>query len=233
MDAGEAMELRVAAGQALDRVSRDAIGHQRPAGVLLVDQVGLKMAIDLLAAEVDQPRHAEQPHRLEHVQRALDVDPHGRERERRPRPARRRLPPDGPPRRAARPGSRPPRAPIRRAPRPSVERLGNARRAPRAQGDAQIEPRDLVAARGQRGHGRKADEAAGPGDQDARHAQSPAGSSTSGLPNIGSLCGIGGSCQVPVDGRTDLGIDVDVEQARPAGRTACSSAPRSPPTGRP
>jgi hypothetical protein len=72
----------VVAGEPLDRIFRDPIGCDRTIGMLLVDRGALEDAIGLLGAEVDRAFDAEEAHRLEDVERTLDVDAEGADRAR-------------------------------------------------------------------------------------------------------------------------------------------------------
>ena len=71
-----AVHVAVAARQVFDGDLGGAVRHLRLLRMFLVDAIGGEFAVGLFGTHVEDASHVEQAHRLEHVERALDVHPH-------------------------------------------------------------------------------------------------------------------------------------------------------------
>jgi hypothetical protein len=80
VDHFESVQVAVGASELLDRRLADAVGQDRVERMLLAHEVGAKGAICLLRADMDAALDCATPHRLEDVQRTLDVDAHDLQR---------------------------------------------------------------------------------------------------------------------------------------------------------
>ena len=172
VQAFQPVALRVASAEVLYCDLGDTVGHQRILRMVLGDEIGLEIAIGFLRRHVDHAPHAEQPHRFEDIETALDVHPHGLHRN-----LERGADPDD--RRTMHHGVGPKLLQYGCDARPFDDLAGDKRdlALPRHEGvepgaAAEVERQHFIPTRNQRCGKFGADEARAPGDEVSRHVSS-------------------------------------------------------------